>query len=170
MTGRPRPEIPRSIQVEVFFRDRWLCHLCHRPTVFDLAFKFLSEMVDSELPGVLVAMYDLHRRRDKAPLLDEIGACLDHVESYVGGGAHDISNFATACARCNARKSDHTKDQYLEISRPWKVRGQHGEPEHWDGLASLFVILARHSNRPLTGAEKGWLRAFEEHYAQRGVR
>ena len=31
--------IPYQIQAEVFFRDRWLCSHCRRPTIFHLALK-----------------------------------------------------------------------------------------------------------------------------------
>lgn len=168
MSERQRAPIPRVVQAEVFFRDGWLCSRCRRPTVFSLALKLLSETVSSQLPGVPVAMWNDNWRRDKAPLLDELGACIDHVEAFSTGGAHDISNFATSCSRCNTRKSARSADEYLKVSDPWTVKGKHGEPEHWDGLASLFVLLARRAERPLTAAEKDWLHAFEAHYAQGG--
>lgn len=114
-------------------------------------------------------MWNSNWRRDKAPLLDELGACIDHVEAFSTGGAHDISNFKTSCGRCNTRKNDRSADEYLKVSNPHTVKGKHGEPEHWDGLASLFVLLARQTERPLTAAEKDWLRAFEAHYAELSV-
>jgi 5-methylcytosine-specific restriction endonuclease McrA len=170
MSERQRTPVPRAVQVEVFFRDGWLCSWCRRPTVFPLAFKLLSEIVNSQLPGVPIAMWNSNWRRDKAPLLDELGACIDHVGAFSTGGAHDISNFKTSCGRCNTRKNARSADEYLKVSNPWTVKGKHGEPEHWDGLASLFVLLARQAERPLTAAEKDWLRAFEAHYAELGAR
>ena len=95
------------------------------------------------------------------------GACIDHVEAFSTGGAHDISNFTTSCGRCNTCKSARPADEYLKVSKPWTVKGKRGEPEHWDGLASLFVLLARKAERPLTAAEKGWLREIETHYLRR---
>ena len=159
-----RQSVPRDVQVEVFFRDRWLCHLCRRPVLFPLTFKLLSELVEGELPGVPIAYFNLNWRRDKAPLLDELGASIDHIRAYSTGGTHDASNFATACARCNARKSARSRENYLAEANPWRVSGKHGEPESWDGMASLFVILARKSGRPLTVVERDWLRALEAHY------
>ena len=76
------------------------------------------------------------------------------MEAFSTGGAHDVGNFTTSCGRCNARKSARTADEFLRISDPWTVKGEHGEPEHWDGLASLFVLLARQAERPLTAVEK----------------
>ena len=70
MTGRPA--VPKSVQVEVFFRDRWLCHICRRPVVFAMTFKLLSEVLGLELPHVPIAMYHKNWPRDKAPLLDEL--------------------------------------------------------------------------------------------------
>jgi len=167
---KSRPSVPRSVQVEVFFRDGWLCHLCRRPTVFPLALKLLEQSTRRDMPEVALAMYDERWSRDKAPLLDELGACVDHVEAYSRGGAHDASNFATACARCNARKSARSKEEYLESATPWAVRGKRGEPQHWDGLAAVFVALARQSKDDLTVAERDWLTALEEHYTVGGTR
>jgi len=164
VADRERPSIPEAVKVEVFFRDHWLCYLCRRPTVFPMAFKLLSEVVESELPGVPLAFYHPHWRRDQSPLLDELGVEVDHVHAFSKDGADDIANFATVCVKCNTRKSARSKDTYLEESNPWTVKAKHGEPEHWDGLASLFVVLARKTKRPLTSTEKEWLRAFEAHY------
>ena len=77
-------------------------------------------------------------------------------------------------ANCNTRKSARLADEWPKVSNHWTVKGKHGEPVHWDGLASVFVLLARQvarqAERPLTAAEKGWLLAFEAHYAELGVR
>jgi len=118
------------------------------------------------LPDIPIAIYDGLWRRDKAPLLDELAACIDHIQPITDGGAHDRSNFTTCCNRCNARKSARPAIDFLEESQPWKVKGKYGEPEDWDGLASLFVVLARKTQRPLIRTEKDWLRAIEEYYAQ----
>jgi 5-methylcytosine-specific restriction endonuclease McrA len=170
MSERRRTPIPRSVQVEVYFRDHWLCTYCHRPTVFPPAFELLTESIASELPDIPIAIYDGLWRRDKAPLLDELAACIDHIQPLADGGAHDVSNFTTCCARCNARKSNRSAVDYLKENPPWEVKGKYGEPKDWDGLASLFVVLARKAQRPLTRTEKDWLRAIEAHYDQQRVR
>ena len=99
MSERQRTPVPKDDQVKVFFRDGWLCSWCRRPTVFPLTLKLLSETVNSQLPGVPIAMWNNNWRRDKAPLLDELGACIDHREAFSAGGAHDISNFTTSCSK-----------------------------------------------------------------------
>ena len=162
MARTTRPPIPVEIQVEVYVRDQWLCHLCRRPTILHLALKFLSEFVELELPtSVPLALWDPQWRRDKAPLLDELAASIDHVEAFASGGGHDSTNFATVCARCNARKGARLNDDYLTEANPWVVKGKHGEPVAWDGLASVFVALARQSRRPLATTERAWLSALE---------
>jgi len=170
MAARVRTSIPIPTQVQVLFRDGWLCSLCRRPVVFPLALKQLDTFVGRELPEVARAYWNPQWRRDAAPLLDELAACIDHVEAFAKGGAHDVSNFATACARCNARKSARARDAYLAISKPWAVKGKHGEPTAWDGLASVFVALARHSGAGLTTTERSWLKALEGHFAKYGSR
>ena len=162
MARTSRPPIPVDLQIEVYFRDHWLCHLCRRPTILHLAMKFLSEFVGPELPSSThPALWDAQWRRDKSPLLDELAASIDHVQAFASGGAHNISNFATVCARCNARKSARRKDDYLTEANPWVVKGKYGEPVAWDGLASVFVVLAKQSRRPLATTEQVWLRALE---------
>ena len=170
MAEKRRKPISRSVQVEVYFRDRWLCKWCRRPIVFPPAFKLLSESIASELPDVPIAIWNDLWRRDKAPLLDELAACIDHVRAFSDGGAHDISNFIASCARCNTRKSDRSAEAWIDANPPWRVKGKYGEPEEWDGLASLFVVLARKTQRPLITVEKDWLRAIEAHYDQQRAR
>lgn len=161
MIKQVRKPIPIALQVAVYFRDGWLCSLCRRPTIFPFALKHLAAIVEGSTPVRPLAYYNANWRRDSAPLLDELGACIDHVEALAKGGAHVIENFATACARCNARKSSRAKEEFLKISQPWRVKSKHGEPKHWDGLSSVFVTLARQSKDPLTASERAWLRELE---------
>lgn len=159
-----RTPISLDTQSAVYFRDGWLCSLCRRPTIFGLALKRAARQVEVVLPGAHPAYFDPQWRRDLSPLLDELGACIDHVHAYSKGGAHDPSNFATACARCNARKSARKKEDYLALAAPWQVKGRHGEPRRWDGLTGLFVTLAR-SAKDLTATERAWLRVLDSHFA-----
>jgi 5-methylcytosine-specific restriction endonuclease McrA len=156
-----RVPIPHAVQVEVFFRDGWLCSHCRRPTVFHLALKLLAELIAPSLPGHAVAYWHPNWRRDAAPLLDELGASVDHIEAFAKGGAHDVTNFATICSRCNARKGTRSREEHRAVHSPWVVKGKHGEPTAWDGLASTYVVLARRTTRPLSASEKGWLTALE---------
>lgn len=100
-----------------------------------------------------------------SPLLDELAASVDHLHAFAKGGAHDISNFATICPRCNARKGAFSVEQHRLRNPPWLVKGKHGEPTAWDGLA-VFVVLARRTARPLTAAERGWLTALQLQWDQ----
>lgn len=156
-----RPPISYSVQAEVFFRDGWLCSHCRRPAIFHLALKQLSEVIGPEFPELDPAYWNAQWRRDSAPLLDELAASVDHVHAYSKGGAHDLSNFATICARCNARKGSRSREEHAAAHKAWIVKGKHGEPSTWDGFASIFVFFARRSKRPLTRAERGWLRELE---------
>jgi 5-methylcytosine-specific restriction endonuclease McrA len=164
--ARSRAPIPYEVQVEVFFRDRWLCSHCRRPTIFGLSLKLLSEFVAANIPGRALAYWDPQWRRDKAPLLDELAASVDHVHAYAKGGPHDITNFATICARCNARKGTRSREEHLKADPSWKVKAKYGEPAAWDGLSSVFMLLARRATRKLTPTERAWLAALESHWAQ----
>jgi hypothetical protein len=96
-------------------------------------------------------------------LLDDLGCVIDHVVAHSRGGSHGVENFAVACNKCNACKSAEEKANYLSEHPPRSVKGKYGEPKHWDGLASLFVVLARQSPARLTASERAWLRAIESY-------
>jgi 5-methylcytosine-specific restriction endonuclease McrA len=162
MATRSRPSIPIPLQLAVYLRDRWLCHLCKKPLIFPLTLRLLADQVRQEIPPLKVAYYSHHWGRESAPLLDELGACIDHVQAFAKGGQHAMANFAAVCARCNGRKSARTRSEYLEVAKPWKVKGKHGEPRSWDGLTSVYVLLARQSARELIPTERTWLRLLEE--------
>ena len=93
-------------------------------------------------------------------MLDLLGAVIDHIEAFSAGGASDIENLATACNKCNGRKSAATLDNWGARPMEKPVKGKYGEPEHWDGLSSLFVMLAQRDPTILTVSEKEWLRAL----------
>lgn len=157
---RPRrPSVPYAVQLKVYFRDAWLCYLCGRPLIFPLALKRLAAMVGSGELGDL-PYFNQQWRRDRAPLLDELAASVDHVEAYAAGGAHGIENFAAICARCNARKNARSREAYLASAKPWKVKGAHGDPTRWEGLLSVFVCLAERAT-DLSHSERAWLRAIK---------
>jgi HNH endonuclease len=106
-----------------------------------------------------LAYHDLRWRRDKAPLLDDLGAVIDHVEAHSRGGRPLPANLATACNKCNARKSAMVEVDYRRKASPRKVRGTYGEPKDWDGLSALFVALVQH--HVVTPTEREWLEALQ---------
>jgi hypothetical protein len=169
MGQKSRAKIPVAKQVEVLFRDGWLCWLCHRPTVFPLAMKHLAEFVRDEGCGLPTAFYDFRYRRDQAPMLDHLACVVDHVEAFSRGGLHDRNNLAVACNKCNARKSAKAKEPYLAENPRERVKGKYGEPQHWDGMVSVFVVLARRAPNRLTANERAWLQEIEKHLARRGA-
>jgi len=155
-----RPPIPKPLQIAVFRRDGWLCCWCKRPVVFAPVMKFLEREIRASGNGDEVAYYHAHWTRAGAPLLDELGAVIDHVEALRGGGADDIDNLATACNKCNGRKSAATLDSWSERHVEKPVKGKYGEPQRWDGLTSLFVMLTQRHPSAVTAGERGWLKAL----------
>src|SRR5690242_3927705 len=137
-----RPPIPYDVAVRVYFRDGWLCHHCRRPTIFHLALNLLAERVAVAMPRLPLAYWDERWRRDQAPLLDQLGASIHHVQGFSAGGPHAEDNFATICVKCNVRKGTRTRDEHAAVDVPRIVNGKYGEPRAWDGLASTFVMLA----------------------------
>src|SRR5581483_9285996 len=98
------------------------------------------------------AYHHPHWTRRDAPLLDYMGAVIDHKEAHRSGGKSDESNLVTACCKCNALKSDAKFEIFEAKLRRHIVKGKCGEPEHWDGLSALFAILVeRACNRERLG-------------------
>lgn len=160
--GRRRRPLSKAVQIAIFRRDGWLCRWCRKSVIFAPVMKFVErELRQSGHTGDL-AYYHAHWTRQNAPLLDELGAVIDHVEAFSTGGADDVENLVTACNKCNGQKSAATAVKWGE-RRPRKfVKGKYGEPVHWDGLSNLFVLLARRNLTELSMPEQQWLAALTD--------
>jgi len=77
--------------------------------------------------------YHPHWKRDKAPLLDELGATVDHVHAVSSGGINSLENYLTACSKCNLKKNNRPLEEWGRVLESL--------PTDWDGLSSLFVFL-----------------------------
>ncbi len=157
---RKRTALSKELQVRVFRRDRWMCRWCGRPVVFPPAMRMLDRLVRLSGYDGALAYHDPRWRRDRAPLLDHLGAVVDHHEAFARGGAHDESNFVTSCNKCNARKNSSAVAEFTEKSPLRLVKGKYGEPTDWDGFSTVFVVLARTNEDDLTDGERGWLDAL----------
>jgi 5-methylcytosine-specific restriction endonuclease McrA len=160
-TGRSRPPLPKELQLSVFRRDGWMCRWCSRPVIFPPVMRFLEREARSSGRVDQLSYYHPHWTRDGAPLLDELGAVIDHIEAYSAGGAHREENLATACNKCNAQKSSRPVAEWNELFQKKTVKGKYGEPQHWDGFSTLFAILAQRDPIELTVSEKEWLKALD---------
>jgi 5-methylcytosine-specific restriction endonuclease McrA len=107
-----------------------------------------------------LSYYHAHWTRAGAPLLDALGAVIDHVEAFSTGGLSLEDNLATACNKCNTEKSASTSVDRQKRHPHKPIKGKYGEPQHWDGLSALFLALAERKASALTSSEKGWLKAL----------
>jgi hypothetical protein len=123
---------------------------------------YLQEFAKSNGCQSPLAYFHKNWSRAGAPLLDHMGAVIDHVEAFAKGGAHHEANFVVACNKCNARKNDTNAADYSRKNPSKRVRGKHGEPQHWDGLASLFLVLAARG-AVLTPSESLWEQSLREY-------
>lgn len=162
---RKRRPLPKALQIAIFRRDKWLCYWCRRPVIFSPAFKLLQvDLTASGFPDV--AYYHPHGTRRDAPLLDELGAAIDHLRAFSTGGACSEENFRTACWKCNTRKGDAPLEAWEQREKRSPVKGKYGEPETWDGLTTLFIALAERNPGLLTTTERDWLRALRAPHSQ----
>ena len=164
---KSRRQVPQDIQVRVFFRDGWLCHWCHRPTVFGLALKYMEQFLKEQGYEHQTAYYSFRWRRDTSPLLDHLAAVIDHAEAYSTGGAHSVENFVTTCNKCNMRKSNRPVEAMAKNEFGTPVKGRFGEPRYWDGLASMFLVLAGKNPVALTRTERKWYDALKRFFAEK---
>jgi hypothetical protein len=107
-----------------------------------------------------LSYYHARWTRDGAPLLDELGAVIDHVEAHSIGGSSEEENLATACCKCNGRKSAIPMSEFSKRPQRKPIKGRYGEPQHWDGLSTLFVILAERNPSILSATERLWLKVL----------
>lgn len=107
-----------------------------------------------------LAYYHAHWTRATAPLLDELGAVLDHVSAFSKGGSCSAENLVTACSKCNVRKSAAELLKWEQREKRKAIKGKYGEPDTWDGLSTLFVLLAQRHLSKLTTGEREWLQAL----------
>jgi 5-methylcytosine-specific restriction endonuclease McrA len=154
-----RAAISKDLAIQVFRRDGWICHWCGRPVIFGPALRYLAQFAKNSGFNEL-AYYHPHWTRRDAPLLDYMGAVLDHVKAHRDGGKSDIDNLVTACCKCNALKSDAKFQVFQAKLQRHNVKGKYGEPEHWDGLSTLFMVLIEGNRRMVTSTERDWLRAL----------
>ena len=70
-----------------------------------------------------------------------------------------------ACNKCNTRKNDGLAEEFVQKAPGKRVKSRHGEPVHWDGLTSLFLVLADQGMK-LEGYEERWATALRAHVAQ----
>ena len=110
--------------------------------------------------GEPLSYYHAHWTRDGAPLLDELGAVIDHVEAHSRDGSSQEPNLATACGKCNGRKSAASLIEWAKRPQRKRINGKYGEPQHWDGLSALFIILAQRDPSVLTASERDWLKVL----------
>jgi hypothetical protein len=128
--------------------------------MFAPVMKFLEREVRKSGRGERLSYYHAHWARAGAPLLDELGAVIDHVEAHSARGPSTEGNLATACAKCNGRKSAAPMAKWHERPQRKPIKGKYGEPQHWDGLSCVFVILAQRDPGGLTSSEKEWLKVL----------
>jgi 5-methylcytosine-specific restriction endonuclease McrA len=158
--GKPRVPLPKDLQLSIFRRDRWICRWCNRPVIFAPVMKFLEREIRSAGHSAPLAYHHAHWTRANAPLLDELGAVIDHVEAHSTGGLDSEDNLATACNKCNGRKGSAPVDKWGKRVMRKPIKGKYGEPQYWDGLSGVFTILAQRNPVGLTAVEKDWLKAL----------
>lgn len=98
--------------------------------------------------------------RTNAPLLDHLGAEVDHVKAHSHGGAHEADNLATICHKCNLKKGALGAEDFRKKYPRREVNAKYGEPVQWDGLSTIFIALAKRDPNAVNSADRARLRAL----------
>ena len=88
---------------------------------------------------------------------------MDQVNAFSTGGAHGEGNLTAVCNKCNVRKSAAPLDKWDKRSKRKAIGSKYGEPQHWNGLTTVFVALAERDPDAFTIGERTWLKAIKLH-------
>jgi 5-methylcytosine-specific restriction endonuclease McrA len=144
-----------KIKLSVFQRDKWICYYCGRPVVFHPSMRLFQEFVKKS--GFDCGYYHRNWTNAYSPLLDHLGAVIDHIRPIAKGGKDTKGNLRTSCNKCNASKNSRNENKLPPLRQ---VKGKYGPPSKWDGLSAIFMVLAKQIE--LTAQEKRWLVAIRE--------
>lgn len=137
-----RRDISKKDKLLIWGRDRWCCRYCGRPVIFAPAMKLLNRLAPDR------GYYHAHWKRPNSPLLDELGATVDHIHPVSLGGINAHENYLTACSKCNLKKNNSPIEDWGAVVESL--------PTNWDGLSYLFISLYRSDEADATDRE--WYR------------
>jgi hypothetical protein len=158
-----RKGIPRELQVRIFCRDKWLCRCCSRPVIFPASLKYLLRYARQQGYTGPLAWFSFAWRRDASPLLDELGAVVDHVKAFSADREHDPRTTSRQPAQgAMSERVSSSADEFRKKHPLRRIRGKYGEPLHWDGLSTLFVLFVRQDATGVTRAEMEWYEALRK--------
>ena len=110
--------------------------------IFSPALKLMERFVRENGFSAPLDYYHPNWPRGKAPLLDHLGVEIDHVQAHRGGVSDEESNLVEFTRRSPRRL----------------IKGKYGEPEHWDGLSTMFVIPLERFPNVASAADRNWLK------------
>jgi len=132
-------------------RDRFHCRYCGGKVLPVAFMSLVSLLYPNAVPYV-----STYRRGAIHPAYWTRGAEADHIEpGSVGGEWLDPDNHATACARCNTKKSRYTLDELDWTLLP-------APNTTWDGLLSLYGPVWLAAGSPNERYHRQWIAALSE--------
>jgi 5-methylcytosine-specific restriction endonuclease McrA len=150
--------ISKKTQLRRFQHDGWICYWGKAPVVFAPTFRLLETLVKKE--GYSLPLFHSHWTREAAPLLDWLGAVIDHEIASSRQGSNDFENLRTACNKCNGRKSNLAVTDFKKRLH-WPGENLK-KPLLWDGLSGLFRALIEKNRQLASAGDLAWYRAMIE--------
>jgi hypothetical protein len=141
-----RVNMPKQLQIEVFYRDHWHCRYCLEAVFFNPTLKLLDKLS----PGH--GYYHPHGKSDATlPLFQWYFASADHIVPVSRGGKNEINNLVPSCWKCNLNKNDNDPNDYKCLDIPDNLANL-----CWDGLFSIYPKIG--------GDNSGWIKLIQEDY------
>ena len=145
-----RPSMSRSLQGEVYRRDRFTCRYCGGRLIPTPVMELIGELYPDDFP-----FHPNWKGGQTHPAILSRSPVVDHVEpGSLGGDWARLDNLVTACWPCNGRKADFSLEQL-----GWQIRAV-PQGEEWDGLTSTYADLWRAAGLPKPAYHRAWMKAL----------
>ena len=144
-----RPGLSRTLQAEIYRRDRFCCRYCGGELIPAPIMELLGDLYPDSFP-----FHPNWKGGQTHPAVLSRSPVVDHVAPG-GRGADWLSreNLVTACWPCNGRKADFTLEQLEWALRPIP-------DTTWDGLTHYYAALWRAAGKPKPTYHVSWLLAL----------
>ncbi len=156
-----KSKLNEAEKISIFYRDGWKCRYCKKPLIFAPAMKYIEvEIRNSGFPGPL-AYYHTNWKKKSSPLLAELGAEVTSVDPVNCLSKCTDDTEVTACVNCRSGKSSKDFNSCEKLLATNPINGIYGGTDHWDGMSSLFVVLAERYSNQLIDTDRKWLNAIK---------
>jgi RNA:NAD 2'-phosphotransferase (TPT1/KptA family) len=116
----------KAMQAEKFCARRSGLSLVQKAAHHCPTFRFIAAELRHAGQSGNLTFHHTHWTRQDAPLLDELGAVIDHVKRLNTDGLETVENLVTACNKYHLRKNADVLEKWNTRKLSKFVRGKYG--------------------------------------------